>query len=77
MKKPIGIVEDDRDLREALGMMIQFTDQYELVGGFENAESALEKLPSLQVDAVLMDIYLPAPRSLLYKVSTVPRSIPN
>jgi NarL family two-component system response regulator LiaR len=59
MKKRIGIVEDDRDLREALSMMIQFTDQYELVGAFENAEIALEKLPHLEVDAVLMDINLP------------------
>ena len=59
MKKRIGIVEDDRDLREALGMMIQFTDQYELAGSFENAELALKELPVLEVDAVLMDINLP------------------
>lgn len=59
MKKRIGIVEDDRDLREALGMMIQFTDQYELAGSFENAEIALKELSQLDVDAVLMDINLP------------------
>lgn len=59
MKKHICIVEDDRDLREALCMMIQFTDQYELAGSFENAETALERLPGLNPDAVLMDINLP------------------
>jgi DNA-binding NarL/FixJ family response regulator len=59
MKKRIGIVEDDRDLREALNMLIQFTDQYELAGSFENAENALKELPHLEVDAVLMDINLP------------------
>lgn len=59
MRKRICIVEDDRDLREALGMMIQFTDQYELAGAFENAESAMESLPALHPDAVLMDINLP------------------
>jgi DNA-binding NarL/FixJ family response regulator len=65
MKKRIGIVEDDRDLREALGMMIQFTDQYELAGSFENAESALKTLPSLDVDAVLMDINLPGENGIM------------
>lgn len=59
MKKKICIVEDDRDLREALSMMIQFTDQYDLAGSFENAESALESLPEISPDAVLMDINLP------------------
>lgn len=59
MKKKIAIVEDDNDLREALCMMIQFTDQYELAGSFENAELAIEQLPKLEVDAVLMDINLP------------------
>ncbi|MBC8883809.1 response regulator [Flavobacterium piscinae] len=59
MKKRIGIVEDDRDLREALGLMIQFTDQFELAGSFENAEMALKELPDLDVDAILMDINLP------------------
>ena len=42
MKKRIGIVEDNRDLREAMAMMIQFTDQFELVGTFENAEVAID-----------------------------------
>ena len=65
MKKRIGIVEDDRDLREALGMMIQFTDQYEMSGSFENAELALKILPALKVDAVLMDINLPGENGII------------
>ena len=65
MKKRIGIVEDDRDLREALAMMIQFTDQYELAGSFENAELALEELPKLTVNAILMDIYLPGESGII------------
>lgn len=59
MKKRIGIVEDNRDLREALAMMIQFTEQYELVGTFENAESAIEVVPTIAIDALLMDVNLP------------------
>jgi len=59
MKKNICIVEDDRDLREAMSLMIQFTEQYELLGAFENAEAAIELIPNLEVNAVLMDINLP------------------
>ena len=59
MKKRICIVEDNRDLREAMSMMIQFTNHYEFVASFENAESALIEIPNLEVDAVLMDINLP------------------
>lgn len=59
MKKRIGIVEDNRDLREALAMMIQFTEQFELAGTFENAETAIEVVPSLAIDALLMDVNLP------------------
>jgi DNA-binding NarL/FixJ family response regulator len=59
MKKRLCIVEDDHDLREALSMMIQYTSQYDLIGAFENAERALETIPVIECDAVLMDINLP------------------
>lgn len=59
MRRKVSIVEDDRDLREAMSMMIQFTDNYELVSAFENAEEAIEKLVDLDADVVLMDINLP------------------
>jgi NarL family two-component system response regulator LiaR len=59
MKNKIGIVEDNRDLREAMAMMIQFTDQFELVGTFENAETAIEIVPTIEIDALLMDVNLP------------------
>ncbi len=59
MKKKICIVEDDTDLREAMSLMIQFTDNYELVEAFENGEAALKKIPHLETDVVLMDINLP------------------
>lgn len=59
MKKKIGIVEDNRDLREAMAMMIQFAEQFELVGTFENAEKAIEIVPTIEIDALLMDVNLP------------------
>lgn len=59
MSKRLCIVEDDHDLREALSMMINFTNKYELVESFENAEKAIASIPFLECDAVLMDINLP------------------
>lgn len=59
MRRRVSIVEDDRDLREAMSLMIQFTDNYQLVSAFQNAEEAIEKLKDSEVDAVLMDINLP------------------
>jgi two-component system, NarL family, response regulator LiaR len=59
MKKRICIVEDNTDLREAMSLMIQFTDDYELVQAFENAEAAIKTIPVLETDVVLMDINLP------------------
>lgn len=59
MKKRVAIVEDNRDLREALSLMLQFTENFEVCGSHENAESALEAIPEEQPDAVLMDINLP------------------
>ena len=58
-KKKICIVEDDYDLREAMGLMIQYTQDYELSGSFKNSEEALENIPILSPDAILMDINLP------------------
>lgn len=59
MRKKICIVEDDRDLREAMSLMINFTENYELLSAYENAENAIKSIPNYDVDAVLMDINLP------------------
>lgn len=58
-KQKICIVEDKIDLREAMNMMIQLSDHYELAGSFPNAEQALKDIPELEPVAVLMDINLP------------------
>lgn len=57
--KIICIVEDKPDLREGMSMMVEFTDGYTLGGSYANAEEALEKIPGIVPDAVLMDINLP------------------
>ena len=57
--KVVCIVEDKSELREAMQMMVQFTDGFVLGGSYANAEEALKLIPELQPDAVLMDINLP------------------
>lgn len=58
-KKVICIVEDKKDLREGMNMMIELQEDYTLGGSFANAEEALKKIPEIVPDAVLMDINLP------------------
>ena len=57
--KVICIVEDKNDLREGMNMMIDITPGYELGGSYANAEEAMQKIPVIEPDAVLMDINLP------------------
>ncbi len=58
-KKLVCIVEDKNDLREAMGMMIQYSNNYVLGGSYPNAELAMKHIPEVQPDVVLMDINLP------------------
>ena len=58
-KKRICIVEDKKDLREGMNLMLQLSENYELVGSYANAEEAMEMIPVIFPDAVLMDINLP------------------
>ena len=59
MKKIICIVEDNTDLREGMSMMVSLNKTYNLAGSFANAEEAMQKIPDIKPDAVLMDINLP------------------
>lgn len=58
-QKIICIVEDKNDLREGMSLMVQLNQAYKLGGSYANAEEALQKIPKLKPDAVLMDINLP------------------
>ncbi len=45
--------------RESLSFLLNHNARFIVVGGFADAESALEILPNLQPDVVLLDIHLP------------------
>lgn len=55
----ICIVEDQHDLREMMEVMIHDHADFQLVGSFSDAETAVKTIPLLMPDAVMMDINLP------------------
>lgn len=59
MTKRVAIVEDDRGLREQLAQILGAAPDVRFVGACASAEEALERIPALQPDVVLMDIKLP------------------
>ncbi|MEL6141011.1 MAG: response regulator transcription factor [Bacteroidota bacterium] len=55
----IAIVEDDSEIRQTLTLIIDGTNGFSCKHDFPDGESAIEAIPSLPVDVVLMDIDLP------------------
>lgn len=55
----VAIVEDRRETREMLYALINGSEGYLCMAAFETAEDAIEQLPALKPDVVLMDIRLP------------------
>lgn len=55
----VAIVEDKEPIRQSLVILVDGAEGFSCQATFENAESAIEYLPSHCVDVVLMDIDLP------------------
>ena len=55
----VAIIEDLREVREGLAMLINGTGSFECVGRFRSMEEAIENLSLKQPDIVLTDIGLP------------------
>jgi DNA-binding NarL/FixJ family response regulator len=55
----VALVEDDREIRESLASLINGSPGLHCVAGFATAEEALERMPTVAPDVVLMDIRLP------------------
>ena len=55
----VSIVEDLAEIREGLADLVRSDRELLMVGSFNDAESAVHKLPDLQADIVVMDINLP------------------
>ena len=55
----VSIVEDLAEIREGLADLVRSDKELLMIGSFDDAESAVQKLPDLQADIVVMDINLP------------------
>jgi DNA-binding NarL/FixJ family response regulator len=55
----VSIVEDIPEIRDALRVLINGSVGFECIHVYPDAEEALEKMPLVTVDVVLMDISLP------------------
>ena len=72
----VGIVEDEKQIRESLMILIDGSEGFSCQHSFEDAEAAILKLPQLDLDVVLMDIHLPGKDgiSCVEKLSDVTKS---
>ena len=55
----VGVVEDQDEVREGLALLVRSSPGFTCVGAFGDAEAALDALPGLPTDVLLMDIGLP------------------
>jgi DNA-binding NarL/FixJ family response regulator len=55
----VAIVEDERDIRECLTVLVNGTDGYSCTGSYRTMEEALDQIPRRMPDIVLSDIGLP------------------
>lgn len=55
----VALVEDDREVREGLRLLINQSAACDCVAVYASAEDALARLPATSADVVLMDIQLP------------------
>ena len=77
--RPISvcIVDDNRELRNALEEIITMSDGYVCTGTLGTAEDAIRQLPVLQPDVVLMDINLGSAESGIDVVRVLKPRIPG
>lgn len=59
MSIKVAIIEDQKEIREMLAVLINGSEGFSCLKSFENAEDALNEIPFLKPDVVLVDIHLP------------------
>lgn len=55
----VAIIEDQRDIREGLAILVGGTPEYQVIGAFATMEQALERIGAELPDVVLVDLGLP------------------
>jgi len=73
----VCIVDDNRELRNALEEIVNMPEGYTCVGTIGTAEEAILQIPLLKPDVVLMDINLGSPESGIDCVRTLKPRVPT
>ena len=55
----VAIIEDQREIRECLTLLVNGSEGYSCTGSYRSMEEALESIPRQLPDVVLSDIGLP------------------
>ena len=55
----VAIVDDDREVRDGIVLLINGTQNYRCVGAYGSAQEAVDRIPELDVQVVLKDINMP------------------
>lgn len=77
MKKiSVCIVDDNRDLRNALEEIIDMSEGFECVGTIGTAQEAIARIPQLKPDVVLMDINLGSEETGIDCVKALKQKVP-
>src|SRR6218665_908035 len=72
----VCIVDDNRDLRNALEEIISMSEGYECIGTLGTAEEAISEIPVMEPDVVLMDINLCSAESGIDCVKALKQQVP-
>lgn len=59
MSIKVAIIEDQKELREMLAILINGSSGFECLHQFSDAEEAIQQIPSLNLHVALVDIHLP------------------
>lgn len=59
MAVTVGIIEDEKEIRQSLQLLIDGSEGFVCIHTFSNAEDAIRDIPALGLDVVLTDINLP------------------
>ena len=73
----VCIVDDNRELRNALEEIITMSDGYKCIATIATAEDAVVQIPILKPDVVLMDINLNSPENGIDVVRVLKPRIPD
>lgn len=73
MNLKIGIIEDEKQIREGVASLINGSEGFCCEHTFDNAEDAMRKIPELNLDVVLTDIHLPGKSGIDCIIELKPR----